>query len=64
MVNIFDPEVIVIGGGVSAAGDLLLAPAREEYHRRALPSLAHHTEVVAASLGNDAGVLGAAALML
>ena len=64
LVNIFNPEVVVIGGGVSAAGELLLGPAREEYHRRALPSLAHDTEVVAASLGNDAGVLGAAALVL
>ena len=45
-------------------GDLLLRPAREEYQRRALPSLAHETRVVAASLGNDAGVLGAAALVL
>ena len=64
LVNIFNPEVVVIGGGGSAAGDLLLRPAREEYQRRALPSLAHDTRVVAASLGNDAGVLGAAALVL
>jgi glucokinase len=64
LVNIFNPEVVVIGGGVSAAGDLLLTPAREEFQRRALPSLAHESEVVAASLGNDAGVLGAAALVL
>ena len=49
---------------MSAAGELLLGPAREEYQRRALPSLAHDTRVVAASLGNDAGVLGAAALVL
>ena len=64
LVNIFNPEVVVIGGGGSAAGDLLLRPAREEYQRRALPSLAHETRVAAASLGNDAGVLGAAALVL
>jgi glucokinase len=64
LVNIFNPDVVVIGGGVSAAGELLLTPAREEYRRRALPSLVHHTEIVAASLGNDAGVLGAAALVL
>jgi glucokinase len=64
LVNIFNPDVVVIGGGVSAAGELLLGPAREEYRRRALPSLVHHTEIVAASLGNDAGVLGAAALVL
>ena len=37
IVNIFDPEVIVVGGGAMAAGDLLLGPAREELRRRALP---------------------------
>jgi hypothetical protein len=64
LLNIFNPDLVVIGGGVSAAGDLLLTPAREEFQRRALPSLVHESEVVAASLGNDAGVLGAAALVL
>jgi glucokinase len=61
-VNIFDPEIVVIGGGISAAGDLLLEPARAEYQRRALRS-SSWAPVVAAQLGNDAGVLGAAALM-
>ena len=62
-VNIFNPEIVVIGGGISTAGDLLLEPAREEYQRRALRS-SSWAPVVAAQLGNDAGVLGAAALVM
>jgi len=59
--NIFDPDVIVIGGGVSAAGDILLDPAREELRTRALPPM-NKTEVKAAGLGPDAGMVGAAAM--
>jgi glucokinase len=62
-VNIFNPELVVIGGGISAAGEILLEPARLEYEARVLRSSAS-AEVVAAELGNDAGVLGAAALVL
>jgi glucokinase len=61
--NIFDPEVIVVGGGVAAAGDLLLEPAREELRSRALPPM-NATRVVAAELGGDAGMIGAATLAL
>jgi glucokinase len=57
----FNPDVIVIGGGVMAAGELLLAPAREELARRALaPS--GDVRVVAAGLGPEAGMIGAALL--
>ncbi len=59
--NIFEPEVIVIGGGVIAAGDLLLDPARRELEARALRPM-NRTPVVAAELGADAGMIGAAAL--
>jgi glucokinase len=59
--NIFEPEVIVIGGGVIAAGDLLLEPARSEMSSRALPSMSR-IPVVAAKLGQDAGMIGAAAM--
>lgn len=59
--NVFDPEVIVIGGGVIAAGDLLLEPARKELRRRALPPM-NRTPVTAAELGPDAGMIGAAAM--
>ena len=59
--NIFEPEVFVIGGGVIAAGDLLLEPARRELRARALPPM-RDTPVVAAELGEDAGMIGAAAM--
>jgi len=59
--NTFEPEVIVIGGGVIAAGDLLLDPARRELEERALRPM-NRTPVVAAKLGSDAGMIGAAAM--
>jgi glucokinase len=61
--NIFDPDVIVIGGGVSAVGDLLLDPAREELRSRALPPM-NKTPVKRAELGGDAGMIGAATMAL
>ena len=59
--NIFEPEVIVVGGGVIAAGNLLLEPARRELEARALRPM-NRTPVVAAELGEDAGMIGAAAM--
>jgi len=59
--NVFEPEVFVIGGGVIAAGDLLLEPARRELAARALPPM-KAIPVVAAKLGSDAGMIGAGAL--
>ena len=58
---IFEPEVIVVGGGVMRAGDLLLKPAREELARRAMAP-ASAVPVRTASLGEDAGMVGAALL--
>ena len=63
LANIFNPDVIVIGGGVSAAGDLLLGPPREELRNRALPPM-NETPVKVAELGDDAGMIGAAAMAL
>ena len=59
----FDPGMFVIGGGVSSAGDLLLAPARETFKRQ-LTGRGYRPEarIVAAHLGNDAGLIGAADL--
>src|SRR3954451_601993 len=59
--NIFDPDVIVVGGGVMAAGELLLEPAREEMRSRALRPM-NGVAVRAAELGPDAGLIGAAAM--
>jgi glucokinase len=65
LVNVLDPQIVVVGGGAAVAGDLLLEPARaafvdsvegEEYRPR--------VPLVAARLGNDAGAVGAAALAL
>jgi glucokinase len=60
---VLDPELIVIGGGVIAAGELLLGPARAAYGRQ-LTGRGHRpvAEIVPAALGNDAGMIGAAAL--
>jgi glucokinase len=60
VVNIFNPDVVVIGGGVIAAGELILAPARRVMTRRALALPAEHAEVVAAHFGPESGMLGAA----
>ncbi|MBS1868171.1 MAG: ROK family protein [Actinobacteria bacterium] len=60
--NIFNPDVVVIGGGVIAAGELLLAPARAEAVRRALPTMSRHARIVPAQFGVEAGLVGAAAL--
>lgn len=61
VVNIFQPDIIVIGGGVSREGDNLLVPLREKmrgktYGNEGLPSM----PIVAALMGNDAGIVGAA----
>ena len=63
LANIFDPDVFVIGGGVSVVGDLLLDPAREELRSRALPPQ-NESPVKLAELGPDAGMIGAAAMAL
>lgn len=61
-INLFDPEVVAIGGGVSAAGDLLLAPAEATARRFVLPGVGTRTEVRIARSGAQAGVRGAALL--
>lgn len=62
LVNALDPEVVVVGGGVVAAGDHLLAPAREALARHALPPLGELVPVVPARFGAESGMVGAAAL--
>ena len=61
LVNAFDPEVVVVGGGVIALGELLLTPAREEAAAR-LAAPVHGTPIVAARFGEEAGLIGAAVL--
>jgi glucokinase len=62
LVNIFNPEVVVVGGGVIAAGELLLAPARAVVAARALPPSRDVVRIVAARFGVEAGMVGAAVL--
>jgi glucokinase len=65
LVNVLDPEVVVVGGGVADIGDLLLGPARRAFHE-AVEAVEHRPEVpiLPAELGNRAGAIGAAALAL
>jgi glucokinase len=65
LVNILDPQVVVVGGGAIAAGDLLLEPARVAFQDTVeAPDRRPTVPIVAAQLGNDAGAVGAAALAL
>jgi glucokinase len=65
LVNVLDPEAVVVGGGVADIGDLLLEPAREAF-RGAVEAPDHRPDVpiLPARLGNRAGAIGAAALAL
>jgi glucokinase len=63
-VNIFNPEVVVIGGGVIGAGELLLGAVRREVAQRALPPSRDLVRIVPAAFGVEAGMIGAAALAM
>lgn len=62
LVNIFNPEVFIVGGGIMAAGDLILAPAKKTLSERGLRPNRDVVRVVTAGFGPDAGMLGAACL--
>ena len=64
LVNIFNPELIVIGGGLANMGDKLLVPAFREAGKRAFKDSCGAVSFVRAGLGSDSGVLGAAAWAL
>ena len=64
LVNAFNPEVVVIGGGVIGAGDLLLGPVREVVRERALSPSRDDVRIVPARFGDESGMLGAALLAL
>jgi len=59
LVNIFNPELVVIGGGFAAAGDFVLDPAREVLRREALAGAGYRVRIVRAELGTAAGLIGA-----
>jgi glucokinase len=60
LTNSFDPEMIVVGGGVSALGELLLGPAREIVRKLAIPPGRDRVRIATARLGNRAGLVGGA----
>jgi glucokinase len=61
IVNIFNPEMIIIGGGMAAMGDMLIGPGRKMVKERAFSISSRAVSIVQAELGNEAGVYGAAA---
>jgi glucokinase len=65
LVNVLDPDIVVVGGGAIEAGDLILAPARLSFLEAVeAPGHRPNVPIVAAALGNDAGAIGAADLAL
>lgn len=64
IVNLLNPDVVVIGGGISDAGDAFVARVADEVRRRALEPMNDDVQIVRAKLGNDAGLIGAALLAL
>lgn len=62
VVNVFQPEAIIIGGGLSKEGEYLLSPLREIMERERYSRGDKQTRLIAATLGNDAGIIGAAML--
>ncbi len=63
-VNIFNPEMVVIGGGMAELGDMIISPGRRMVAERAFSVSSRTVRVVTALLGNEAGVYGAAAFVL
>ena len=62
--NILNPECVIVGGDLSAAGEVLLAPLREVVRRNAVPSAVGDLEIVTGVLGERAEMLGARALVM
>ncbi len=64
IVNLINPELVIIGGELAAADDVLLDPIRDAVERRAVPPAARAVRVIRGTLGEHAEVLGAAAVQL
>lgn len=60
IVNLLNPDMVIIGGSVAQMGDLLLNPVRQMVKEKAFPVMAANVQIVTAQLGNDAGLVGAA----
>lgn len=64
IITSFDPEIVVIGGGVSKAGEIVFSKVKEVVKKRCFATLSENTKIVPAKLGTDAGVIGAVALAI
>ncbi|MDQ2888213.1 MAG: ROK family protein, partial [Chloroflexota bacterium] len=64
IIHIFNPELIILGGGVSQIGELLIEPARRVVEARAMPVSRDAARIVMAELGTDTGLVGAGALLV
>lgn len=65
VINLIDPDVVILGGGVSTgAQDLIFGPLRERVAARCMPSLARNTPIVPAALGPEVGIVGATCLVM
>ena len=62
--NVFNPDKVILGGGVALAGDLLLGPIRQEYDSHTMEAIKSSTEIEVSALGLNAGVYGAVAVAL
>jgi glucokinase len=60
LVELYAPDIVVVGGGVGQAGELLLQPVRDAVHAHATPGRRQPVQIVGAALGDDAGLVGAA----
>lgn len=63
VINLLNPEKVIIGGGVAESGDLLLEPIRKTIKERAMVVAGNSVQIVRAELGNSAGVIGASMLV-
>ena len=64
IINLFNPELVIVGGGVTQAGDLIFKPLKKAVQKRAFSVSAEVAKIIPVSLGKDCTVIGAAALVL
>jgi glucokinase len=62
-ISVFNPQIVVIGGGIAQAGDLLMAPITRTAKVNSIPTLYSTCKIVTAALGDNAGIMGAGALI-
>jgi len=63
-INLFNPELVIVGGGVARAGDLIFEPLKKAVQKRAFSISAKIAKIIPESLGKDCAVIGAAVLVL